>query len=242
MIFPEKDYDRLQSLRQHWCLTEDDVYYAVENGLLPVCVWLPLRYMERGVVTEHRYIFEQYEHKEGFVGVRPEDFRRIASTGCAKLRIFRSANADGHILRLAYEPPQPSLSVRIGDLVVLKADRREFEKSYRLETGTKASAPVEEFTAEGDYRHVVMGGIEYRLGDVQAAIVQQLHDASVSRNQWVHGKTLLAGANSRALSVRDVFKSKADWRKIIASDGRGYYRLNLPIPKFVDREQFSAHP
>ena len=242
MIFPEKHYERLQSLRKHWGLTEDDVYYAVENDLLPVCVWLPLRYMERGVIREHRYIFEQYEHKEGFIGVRPEDFRRIASTGCAKLRIFRPTNAKGCILRLAYEPPQPSLSVRIGDLVVLKSDRREFERSYRLETDARATAPAEEFTAAADFRHIVLGGVEYRLGDVQAAIVQQLHDASASRNEWVHGKTLLAGANSRAISMRDVFKSKADWRKIIASDGRGYYRLNLSSAKSIGREEFPARP
>jgi hypothetical protein len=229
MAFLEKEYDRLQTLFGYWGLTQEDVFYAVENDLLPVCVWLPMRYMERGVIQDRRYIFEQHEHKEGLVGVRPEDFRRIVSTGCARLRIFRSVGEKGRILRLAYEPPQSSLSVRIGDLVVLKADRKNFEAVYEIAPEAKVPAQSEQFSAAADYRHIVLTGIEYRLGDVQAAIVQQLHDAAASRNPWMHGKTLLAGANSRAVSLRDVFKSKRDWRKIIASDGRGYYRLNLPV-------------
>ena len=44
MAFPEKAYDRLHSLWKRWGISQEDAYYAVENGLLRVCVWLPLRY------------------------------------------------------------------------------------------------------------------------------------------------------------------------------------------------------
>ena len=84
-----------------------------------------------------------------------------------------------------------------------------------------------EFSATEDYHHITIHGEEFHLGDVQARIVEQLHDAVRSRTQWVHGKTLIFGANSKALRLRDVFKSKRDWNKIITSNGRGYYRLNI---------------
>ena len=107
-----------------------------------------------------------------------------------------------------------------------------FERAYELPAASPDSRQQEEIerqeiSASDDYHHLTLNGEEYHLGDVQANIVQQLHDAYLSRNQWVHGKTLLYGAHSKALRVRDVFKSKSDWNKIVASNGRGYYRLNL---------------
>lgn len=230
MGFPEKAYDRLSNLSTHWGITQEDVYYAIENDLLRVCVWLPLRYMECCIIKGRKFVYEQHEHKTGFIGVRPEDFHKISSTGCAKLRIFCSIKSEAHIFRLAYEPPQPAVSVRIHDLIVLKEDRKTFEAIYKIckEPAEENNDKTSDFSASPDYHHVIMNGEEYHLGDVQACIVQQLHDAAASMTPWVHGKTLLYTASSKAAHLRDVFKSKNDWRKIIISNGRGYYRLNLP--------------
>lgn len=232
MPLPERTYDRLHSLCGRWEISQEDLYYSVENGLLQVCVWMPLRYLERGVIKNNKFIYEQHEHREGFIGVRPVDFHRICSTGCAKLRIFHSIEKERHILRMAYEPPQPAISVRLNDLVVLQEDRLKFEKTYELSPHTKTTSKEtisvdEEFVASQDYHCIKIHGEEFHLGDVQARIVEQLHDALQSRTQWVHGKTLIYGANSKAIRLRDVFKSKRDWSKIIASNGRGYYRLNV---------------
>jgi hypothetical protein len=233
MGFPKKTYDRLHNLPSLWGVSQDDIYYAVESGLLRVCVWLPMRFMERGTMRKGRFAYVEHEHKEGFVGVRPEDFHRIYNTGCAKLRIFRAIKQEGHILRMAYEPPQPAIAVRIHDLVVLEQDRIAFEQAYEITHKPVTAKSVEHaakqlFSASADYHHIVLNGEEYHLGDIQARVVEQLHDAARSRTQWVHGKTLLFGANSRAIRMRDVFKSKNEWQKIIVSNGRGYYRLNLP--------------
>jgi hypothetical protein len=232
MGLPVKEYDRLHALGKHWGLPQDDVYYFVENGLLRACVWLPMRYMERGVIKNKKFIHQLHEHEEGFVGIRPEDFHRICSNGSARLRIFLSMKQQGHILRMAFEPPQPSVTVRIHDVIVLRQDKLAFEKLYDI-LATEPESPQQqiiaqqEFSSSPDYHHITLNGEEYHLGDVQANIVQQLHDAYRSRNQWVHGKILLSGASSKALRVRDVFKSKSDWNNIVASNGRGYYRLNL---------------
>lgn len=236
MALPEKAYDRLHSLWRQWGTSQEDVYYAIENGLLRVCVWMPMRYIERGILQEGRFVYERHEHKEGFIGVRPQDFHRISSTGCAKLRIFLSIKEEDRILRMAYEPPQPAISVRIHDLVILRQDREKFETIYqipqeRIEAYPDACATQKEFSASGDYHHISMNGEEYHLGDVQARIVEQLHDALRSRTQWVHGKILLNNAGSRAMRLRDVFKGKRDWEKIVESNQRGYYRLNIESEK-----------
>ncbi|NDF11602.1 MAG: hypothetical protein EB060_02140 [Proteobacteria bacterium] len=245
MVFPAKKYDRLSSLGKRWTLSQEDIYYAVENGMLRVCVYMPLRFVERCAVREHKIVFESHEQKQGFIAVRPEDFFTLCSTGRAKLRIFNSITVEGHILRLALEPPQPDIVVRIHDLVVLREDREKFEAQYEIiplsdvDCDRGCDCPNADFSYTGDYRHVTINGEEFQLGAVQAMIVQQLHDASASMNPWVYGKTLLFIANSRSMKLREVFKSKNEWSKLIVSDGRGQYRLNVPIRKTSASAQFA---
>ena len=50
MPFPTKDYHRLKSLQKRWGVSQEDIFYAIESGILRVCVWLPMRYVERCVV------------------------------------------------------------------------------------------------------------------------------------------------------------------------------------------------
>lgn len=190
-----------------------------------------MRYVERGVIKDGTWVYERHEPKEGFIGVRPQDFRRICCTGRAKLREFRSVQQEGHIIRMAYEPPQPAVMVRICDLVVLQEDRKQFEEIYNLSQKNTLLFPKHclegNFQFSNDYRHVTLNGTEYHLGDVQARVVEQLHDAARSQQPWVHGKTLIYESGSHAVRVRDIFKHKRDWRSLISSNDRGYYRLNI---------------
>ena len=39
MVFPAKKYDRLSSMGKRWALSQEDIYYAIENGMLRVCVY-----------------------------------------------------------------------------------------------------------------------------------------------------------------------------------------------------------
>ncbi len=237
MVFPEKDYDRFYNLWDRWGISQEDVFYAVENDLLRVCIFLPLRFVERGVIKDGKFIFEQHEHKNGFIAVRPEDFHLICSKGSAKLRIFHSIRVEGHILRLAMEPPQPSVSVRLHDLIVLREDRLKFEETYKIQPRESKVHPVAPgtdgvFRYSNNYRHVHMDDREYHLGDVQSRIIAHLHEAANSRTPWVHGKILLYESGSKATRMRDVFKHKPDWQSLIDSNERGYYRLNLPQQEF----------
>lgn len=233
MAFPAKNYDRLYNLWERWGIPQEDVYYAIENDLLRVCIFLPLRFVERGIIKDNKFIFERHEPKTGFIAVRPEDFYLICSKGSAKLRIFRSIKMESHILRLSMEPPQPALSVRLHDLIVLREDREKFEVTYNVQPRETPIYPSIAgvdggFRYTADYRHVVMDDAEFRLGDVQARIIAQLHEATCSRSPWVHGKILLYDSGAKTTRMRDLFKLKRYWEHLIASDERGYYRLNLP--------------
>jgi hypothetical protein len=227
MLFPMKKYERLGRLQRLWQVPQEDVYYAVENGLLKTSIWLPLRYVERGAIKNRKFIYEAHEHLEGFVGIRPEDSRIIFNKGRAKLRMFNSVTDERH-LRLAYEPPQPSISVRISDLIVLQKHREEFETAYEVTAKPKSCKPSNIFQPSPDYRYIRMNGEEFHLGDVQARVIEQLHDASQSHQPWVHGKTLIYESGSQAIRLRDLFKNRRTWRGLIISNERGYYRLNAP--------------
>ncbi|MEM8832924.1 MAG: hypothetical protein AAGB32_00135 [Pseudomonadota bacterium] len=231
MLF-EKKYLRLQDIKRNWGITQEDLYYAIENGLLRASIWLPLRWMEIGKYKETRFQYERHEHVEGFVSLRQQDCHTIFSQGCTQLRIFRSIDEHENILRLAYEPPQPDIAVRINDLIILKEHKEHFESKFdikELQNIKKGNEDHPQFEASNDYRHVILDEHEFHFGDVQARIVSQLHDAALSRNPWVHGKTLIAGTNSRSSRMRDIFKKKEIWNHLIVSNQRGSYRLNLPL-------------
>lgn len=238
MGFRNKTYERLEPLSLRWAISKDDIYYAIENGLLRACIWMPLRCVEFGLLRQGKFIFVKQETQEGFMALRPQDFRLICGKGCAKLRIFRSIAEKEHIIRLTYEPPQPALWVRVQDVVILQADQEVFEQRYQL--SNVAMHPKRPHNQSGfihscDYRHVQLSHHRFRLGDVQAKIIEHLHSAALSSQPWVHGKTLIDVSGSNAVRMRDIFKHKKNWRYLILSDNRGYYRLNLPSENAHDQ-------
>ena len=233
MLFPNREYYRLSALQDKWGTSKEELLYAIENGLLRTCIWLPLRYVERGFMREQKFIYEAHELKCGYVGVRPEDCKLICNYGRADLRIFNSGCDDEYSIRMAYEPPQPDIQVRLHNLIVLKEDCEKFERIYEVKPSNISKIHPEkhepEFVYSEDYRYVKLSGIEYHLGDVQARVIEHLHDASQSHKPWVHGKTLIDSAGSGAVRFRDIFKNKSNWRKLVVSNERGCYRLNVPL-------------
>lgn len=227
MAFPQREYHRLESLERRWKnLGKEKITYSIENGFLRICVWLPLSFVEKGYEKPNKhFVITTREMHEGFVSVRPEDYWRICSSGCANLRIFVSI-AEEKTLRLAYEPSQDSLSVRIRDLVVLERDSREFERIYVTPDNR---AEKQAFIISEDCRYIRLNGKEHHFGDIQAEVVKLLKDGAENQNPWIHSKTLLHGAGSGANRLRDLFKNNRDWQEVIISNKRGYYRLNIPL-------------
>ena len=126
-----------------------------------------------------------------------------------------------------------AIGIALHDLLVTRAERDRFETAHGLAAGEasdQSPGKQEEslFLQRNNYAEVVLNGEVFRLGLLQASIVRELHHASQSDNPWRHGKELLANSNAQTLRMVDLFKTKRNWRTLIASDGRGYYRLNIP--------------
>ena len=233
-MFDNREYERLNSIQTQLGISREDLYYAIESGMLKSSIWLPLRNVDRVVMKNNKLFYEKHELKEGFVGLRPVDTREIFSKGSSHIRVFHSINKDEHILRLSYEPPQACIHVHIRDLVILNSHKQEFlikngisEEDLNISSETNNKPIKKDFIASPDYRHVTFKGKELHFGDIQAKIIEILYNASQSNNPWVHGKTLLYDSGSRSESVKNIFQSKIHWRELIMSDGGGYYRINL---------------
>lgn len=66
---------------------------------------------------------------------------------------------------------------------------------------------------------------------MQASVVRQLHEAWSAGQHWMSGKQLLTKAGANTLRMRDLFKTHPGWQTLLLSDGRGHYRINLPIER-----------
>jgi predicted transcriptional regulator len=79
------------------------------------------------------------------------------------------------------------------------------------------------------YAHVSIRGVEFTLNAVQAGIVRVLHRAALDGRRWVSGEELRQETGFRQPKLSGVFRylRNPSWREIIASDGRGSYRLNV---------------
>ena len=85
------------------------------------------------------------------------------------------------------------------------------------------------FKVVGDYKEVIVAGRSFHLGACQAEVVRLLHEAAKTEEPWRYGKAVLAAAGSSCTRMADLFKSQRHWRELIASDGRGHYRLAIPL-------------
>ena len=83
------------------------------------------------------------------------------------------------------------------------------------------------FSQRNDFSEVTLGDRTYTLGPIQAQVVRILYDAATTASPWRHGKLVLAEAGSSCTRMADLFKTQPEWRKLIQSDRRGKYRLNI---------------
>ncbi len=83
------------------------------------------------------------------------------------------------------------------------------------------------FVHDADYRHVTIHGVKFVLSPMRARIVKVLDEARLRGAPWLDGKRLLSKVGSTESKMINVFKGESRWRKLIDSDGKGGYRLNV---------------
>ena len=241
MAFPERDYYPLKMLQLRWDVPWDDVTYVIEKGLLRACVHLPMRWMEYGHHEESKFIVDKSVHCEGWVALQAKDTRRIFARGENTICTFASLRRDAYLLRVATEPHQRPLKILLEELVVQSKDCLLFEETHHVEVQdhvgkvrllrASASSPMAlpASVFNNNYQNIQIGDQSYRLGGIQAKVIRKLHQAALAGEPWIHSKMLLSEAGSTCPRLRDIFRAQPIWKALIESDGRGYYRLNLPV-------------
>lgn len=221
----EKTYFTLGEVLARWRIPEADLVYLAENGRLSVSIRVFSLRLEFGDHEEtadgERFaVPHEVTAFSGLLDLHPHDVFYLFRDGEAQVTQFLSARAD------YAQVVEESAAVRVRPCSFLvrreERDRFEAEVGFRVE-GSAPAMPA--FLASEDYREVRHAGVDFHLGSIQAQVVGALHAAAQAGDPWRCGKVLLAEAGARSLKMSDLFKSKPNWRQLILSNGRGFYRL-----------------
>ena len=223
----EKQYFTLPEVLDRWQISEADLIYLAENDQLRLSVRVFGAPIEFGDVEEtpegerFRVPWEQTRYN-GLLDLHARDVFQLFRCGELHVSAFRTRRAD---YATTFDDAK-SVLIMIGDLLLTREERDRFE----IETGfSSGGKPMEEatFIHSADYFEVRCNGCRFKLGPIQAEVVRALHAAALAGEPWQNGKAILFGAGSRSLRMADVFKSQANWRRLIRSDRRGGYRLDI---------------
>ena len=222
----EKDYFALEELEERWEVPQRDLVYLAENGLLKVSVRLYGARLEHGSyeeVDEGQWcsIPDQQGAFHGLRDLRSHDAYRLFHEGTIRIDHF-DAPKDRYCVVLQ---PEDGLLIRKEELVVRREERDRAEARHGL-GGTRRTSDLV-FEQRHEFSEIVLGEQIFMLGPIQARVVRILHDAALRGIPWQHGKAVLAEAGSSCTRLSDLFKTQPEWRKLIQSDRRGRYRLNI---------------
>src|SRR6266540_2124068 len=227
MPWRDKAYFRLDEIQARLRLSRGDVIYLVENGLLKasVRVW-------NAVIEEGEYdraadgqtfrLPTDQRRFSGLLDLRPKDTYRLFRDQTALINAFDAPEGE----YLVVLRPEDGIEVRLDDLIIRREERDRFEREQRTALPKQNGHA---FKILGDYKEVIVAGRSFHLGACQAEVVRLLHEAAKTEEPWRYGKAVLAAAGSSCTRMADLFKSQRHWRELIASDGRGHYRLAIPL-------------
>ncbi len=218
-----KTYFTLREVQTRWDSDDDDMQYFILNDLLEVCVWT----MGLEVASPDGSETLQLDGVQTLLG---KDLWPVLRTGVSPVKRFRQG--DGEVVRKDEASP---FLVRMDDLLVTREERNRFEREngFALEPELAAKPdlfdPLATFTHDATYAHVTLANTAFKLGAIQANVVKQLHEAAKAGKPWVHQSVLLSNALSGSEKVAELFADKARVAALFERDGKGHYRLKLPL-------------
>lgn len=233
MGFPDRQYYSLQSLCTRWGAELEDLRYSIEHSELFTCCWLDLREVMRFIpAKENCSITCNYVKFEGYVGLKPQDCRKVFRCGKYTLTNFLDIENSGFEIAIISQNRDAIISVN--DLAVKKEEVIRFENTYGICCVAETDSKVIKFDPKKLYvnhsrAEYFYHGTPLNLGAVQANIIAQLAAAKSSGNPWIHGKILLGNSGSQSMRMRDVFRTNKNWYELIEANKRGYYRIKSEI-------------
>lgn len=229
MGLPPKSYFHLTEIAERWSVSLDDLSCYALDGLLEISSMAIGLKVEVGTFEELDGGWSRVPvFQEVLYGPQPivaADLWPVLRNGSGAVTRLKPRTPNGFVEIIGGE----AVRLVLRDLLVTRMERDRFEHEHGLDIPEQM--PERErnaFVHNRDYTEVVLSGQVFRLGLLQASVVRQLHQASQGTHPWVSGKDLLARAGAQTMRVVDLFKTKPNWRTLIASDGTGRYRLNLP--------------
>jgi hypothetical protein len=237
MGLPPKSYFHLTEIAEAWGTSIQDLACYTIDGLLEIAVMTIGVPVETGsfLSTDQGMVRIPAGDKvlQGPYPVISADLWTVFRTGAGRIRRFKPQTPGAYVV---LAEGVEALAITVADLIITREERQRFEAEHGLAVmaldkatpDPDACAAAPDLVHRDDYAEVVLNGEIFRLGPLQAAVVRRLHEASRTANPWRPGKELLADCNAQTMRMIDLFKTKPNWRTLIASDGRGYYRLNLP--------------
>jgi len=222
----EKEYYSLEEIEGHWRMQRRDLIYLAENGLLKVSVRLYSVRIERGNYEEVHdgewcRIPEEQVLFQGLQELQARDVYRLFHEGQVTVDQFDAPGEQYiHVL-----DPEDGIFIKRDELVVSREERDRASVKHGLAGVQRATEPV--FGQKNDFAEITLEGRDYTLGPIQAKVVRILYQAAATEFPWLHGQKVLAEAGSKCTRISDLFKTQPGWRKLIQSDKRGKYRLNI---------------
>lgn len=214
MCLAEANYYDLNELAIEWRVGTGKMKRWLMSGILKPHFWLPVLSVVERMPSTAKGGIGKLRHYEGFVPLSGQHCQRLFRSGKLTLRSFKGREVD-HYLELP--DSSDDILVQSDDLLVLDTDKASFEREYISVNDTPSIDP--------GFRTIRIEGETYRFGDIQSAILSTLHEAALNGEPWQNGKQLLHSVGSESFTLSNVFKHKPIWRKLIESDGRGFYRL-----------------
>ena len=224
-----KEYFTLEEVLRRWKIPAVDLRYLAETDQIRLSFLVFHHEVELGCWEEvdvgrrHRIPWH-YGKYRGLLDLYADDVHALFRLGEWRITQFRHVDADyGHLIQF-----DDHIDLRLDDLYLRQDERARIEQGYGFgPPRTACQTAGGGFQATPDYRAVVIAHRAFKLGPIQAKIVELLHRAARDGVPWQSGKVILTRAGSRCLRMQDVFKSQPGWRELIESDGRGAYRLIL---------------
>jgi len=233
MPFPQKDYLYVEDMVERWACKPRDLHYCMENGLIEVEVYLasiPSQHFKMRKNAKGKPIKHPIASKilNGFYRLHPDDCRKILRSGQATLRHVYNEDLENTVFEINRDQ---QFQVKLSHLSVNTNEADRFEKKYNLDQLKQHDLfehkSEDKFWHSADYHQVRVNEYTFFLGTIQASIIRQLHEGHLQGNPWMHGKVLLGNAGSNSMKLFDLFKKQPHRNKLIRSNRRGLYCLNI---------------
>lgn len=182
---------------------------------------------------------------EGYLPLYSSDVRKLIKYQNVNIRQFPGMDGSE---RIFLKHSTPDVAVFKKDIRILKEDLFKLQEYIGVrnnkDTTVKIIGRVDELmiqkrkalkrqrqkqsvaTHDELFQSVTFKDMNFTFGGVQAEVIKQLYQAHQEGHPRIHFKILLKKAGSSSPFMRDIFRNKENWKKLIINDGRGYYWLH----------------